>query len=90
LLADRFRAAHSELTRWIGEHPSEAMEQVRKGISDDTGRPMAPALVARAWGRIRFTDRVDPARFAALVANAQACGFLRDAIPLDRLFSSKP
>ena len=51
---------------------------------------MPAALIANAWGRLHFTDRVEPARFAALVADAQSVGFLRDAIPLDRLFSLKP
>jgi hypothetical protein len=31
-----------------------------------------------------------PAQIGGLVADAQSVGFLRDALPLDRLFSGKP
>lgn len=44
----------------------------------------------RAWGRLRFTDRVDQDQFTALVGDAQSVGFLRQAIPLDRMFGGKP
>jgi NitT/TauT family transport system substrate-binding protein len=51
---------------------------------------MPAAIVASAWRRLRFTDKITQAQFEALVGDAQSVGFLRDAIPLDRLFSGKP
>jgi hypothetical protein len=33
---------------------------------------------------------VAPSQFAALVVDAQSVGFLRNAIPLDRMFSKAP
>jgi NitT/TauT family transport system substrate-binding protein len=89
-LAARFRAAHDELTAWINTHGPEAREQVRAGLSATVRREISVELVAGAWRRLRFTARLQPAQFSSLVADAQSAGFLRDAIPLDRLFSGKP
>lgn len=89
-LVKKFVAAHGELTAWVEAHPDEARALVRTGLGAVMHREMPAALVARAWSRLRFTDRVSAARFAALVADAQSVGFLPDAIPLDRLFSGKP
>lgn len=89
-LAERFRAAHVELTQWINGHADEARAQVRAGLSAVTRREMSVAIVTSAWRRLKFTDAVSQAQFDALVGDAQSVGFLRDAIPLDRLFSRKP
>jgi NitT/TauT family transport system substrate-binding protein len=89
-LAERFRAAHTELTAWINANPSEAQALVRTGLAAETKREMSAALVASAWHRLRFTDRTSPEQFASLVKDAQSVGFLRNAIPLDRLFSGTP
>jgi NitT/TauT family transport system substrate-binding protein len=89
-LVEKFRAAHVELTTWINEHPDEAKRQVRQGLGAILHREMTPETVARAWRRLRFTDQISPAQFAQLVTDAQGVGFLRDALPLDRLFSRQP
>ncbi len=89
-LAARFVAAHRELTDWINAHPDEARAQVRAGLSAEVRREIPEAVVAGSWRRLRFTAEVDRAQFDALVAEAQSVGFLRDALPLDRLFSGRP
>lgn len=89
-LAEKFRIAHVELTSWIAVHPAEAQALVRAGIAAETKRDFPAATIANAWRRLRFTDRVTQAQFAALVGEAQSVGFLRDAIPLDRLFPAQP
>lgn len=89
-LAEKFRAAHVELTAWIAAHPAEARELVRAGLGAEMRREMPAELIASAWSRLTFTDTVTPPQLAALVADAQGVGFLRNAIPLDRLFSGKP
>ena len=89
-LAEKFRTAHAELTAWINAHPAEAQSLVRAGLAATLHRDPSAPLVAGAWRRLRFTDRVEPARFASLVADAQSVGFLRNAISLDRLFSGQP
>ncbi|HYC72030.1 MAG TPA: ABC transporter substrate-binding protein [Opitutaceae bacterium] len=89
-LVAKFAAAHRELTAWIAAHGDEARREVRAGLSADMKREISAALIDRSWPRLRFTDTVTQKQFEALVADAQSVGFLRDAIPLDRLFSGKP
>lgn len=90
LLAERFLRAHRELTAWVAAHPGQAQALVRAGLAADTRRDLPAALVAAAWRRLRFTDRAAESQFDELVADARGAGFLRDAIPLGRLFSGKP
>jgi NitT/TauT family transport system substrate-binding protein len=89
-LAAKFRAAHGELTAWINTHEVEARGLVRAGLSAAVHREMSAEIVAGAWHRLRFTAELRPAQIGGLVADAQSVGFLRDALPLDRLFSGKP
>ncbi len=89
-LVAKFKAAHLGLTDWINAHPDEARERVRAGLSAETKREISAVLVASAWKRLTFTGEVSQPRFDALVKEAQSVGFLRNAIPLDRLFSSQP
>ena len=89
-LAGKFRAAHAELTAWIGDHGDEARALVRAGLSAEMRREFSASLVASAWKRLHFTAGLQPAQIEGLVADAQSAGFLRDALPLDRLFSGKP
>ncbi len=89
-LAAKFRAAHVELTAWINAHPEEAREQVRAGLSRAVKREIPASLVAHAWPRIRFTDELKSAQLESFVTDARSVGFLRDAIPLDRLFPVLP
>lgn len=89
-LAERFKAAHLELTRWLNEHADEARAQVRAGLSAEMKREISPELVASAWRRLQFSGQVTRQQFETLVTEAQSVGFLRNAIPLDRMFSSQP
>ena len=89
-LAEQLRAAHIELTAWLNTHPEEARALVGAGLSAETRRPMSTALVASARRRLKFTDQVTQPQFDALVGEAQSVGFLRNAIPLARLFSRQP
>lgn len=89
-IAGKFRVAHSELTTWMGAHAEEAQALVRAGLTAESRREMPAGMVASAWKRLRFTDAVTEAQFSSLVADAQSVGFLKDAIPLTRLFSGKP
>lgn len=89
-LAARFKAAHLELTTWLNEHPEEARDRIRAGLSAEARREISRAVIANAWPRLKFTGEVTQKQFEALVADAQSVGFLRSAIPLDRLFSGQP
>jgi len=89
-LAEKFRAAHGELTAWLNASPDQARALVRAGLSAEVRREISSAIITSAWRRLRFTDQVTAAQFTTLVGDAQSVGFLRDAIPLDRLFSRRP
>jgi len=89
-LAERFVAAHTELTAWLGDHPEAARELVRAGLSAEVRREIPAALIASSWPRLHFTAVVRQEQFETLIGDAQSVGFLRDAIPLDRLFSRRP
>ncbi len=89
-VVEKFRAAHGELTAWINAHPDAARARVRAGLSAEMRREMSDAIITNAWRRLKFTAAVTQAQFSALVGDAQSVGFLRDAIPLDRLFSRRP
>ncbi len=89
-LAEKFRAAHGELTAWLHQHPAEAQALVRAGLAAEMRHDISAALVASAWRRLRFTDQVTPAQLASVVTDAQNVGFLRNALPLDRLFQRSP
>jgi NitT/TauT family transport system substrate-binding protein len=53
-------------------------------------REMSSAIIANAWPRLKYTGEVTQKQFETLVSDAQSVGFLRNAIPLDRLFSGQP
>ncbi len=89
-VAAKFKAAHQELTTWLAEHPDEAKAQVQAGLTAEFRRAMPKEIVASAWKRLKFSDQVTQRQFEALVIDAQSVGFLRNSIPLDRLFSAKP
>ena len=89
-LAEKFNAAHIELTQWINAHPAEARARVRAGLSAEMKHDMSAVIVDNAWKRLQFSEQVTQAQFDTLVADAQSVGFLRNAIPLDRLFSKQP
>lgn len=89
-LVEKFKAAHLELTAWINAHPEEAQARVRAGLTAETRRDMPAAIIASAWKRLTFRGEVSRDQFDALVLEAQSVGFLRNAIPLDRMFSSQP
>ncbi len=89
-LAERFRAAHVELTSWVRAHPAEAKETVRKGLGAEMRREISAELVGQAWSRLVFTSELRAESLERLVRDAQQVGFLRDAIPLDRLLLPRP
>ncbi len=89
-LAARLRQAHVELTAWIVAHPAEAQEQVRVALTAETRREISATLVAAAWQRLHFTDKVEASALEKFMADAQAAGLLKQSLPLDRLVSGRP
>lgn len=89
-LAAKFKAAHIELTQWLATHPVEAQAKVRAGLSAEMKREMPAVIIEKAWPRLHFSSDVTQPQFDTLVKDAQSVGFLRNSIPLDRLFSGQP
>jgi NitT/TauT family transport system substrate-binding protein len=84
-LAQRFVAAHEELTQWIRDNPAAAQAMVREELGAEMRSEMNAELVARAWSRIVLTDAVSREALERYVANAKAAGFLRSTTDLSRL-----
>lgn len=87
VIVEKFRRAHLELTSWLQAQPTEAKALVRAGLSIEARREISAELIASAWRRLKFTDQVTQAQLQLLVADAQLAGFMRNAIPLDQLFT---
>lgn len=85
-LAGKFVKAHEELTRWIQENPEEARKTVIEALSADTRTAVSPAIVERAWTRLRFAVEVDRDSIAAYLKAAENIGFLQEVPPLSTLF----
>lgn len=89
-LAARFLTAHRELTSWLQGNPAAAREKVRRALSTEVRREVPAELIERAWARLTFTDRISRPAWERLMADAQALGFVRQSVPLDRLFPAQP
>lgn len=86
----KFVQAHKELTAWLAANPVEARSTLRAALSNAVKRQLSSEIIESSWKRLHFTDKVTRDQFESLVSDAQSVGFLRDAIPLDSLFSQKP
>jgi NitT/TauT family transport system substrate-binding protein len=78
-------AAHRELTEWIKANPAEAQKLARAELEAETRAKFAPELVISAWKRIVLTSDASLDALKALISDAQAVGFLRNAPDLSRL-----
>jgi hypothetical protein len=47
---------------------------------------VSATVLERAWGRMRFADRVPRAELNSFVVAARGAGFAVEELPLDRLF----
>lgn len=78
-------AAHRELTDWIKANPEDAQKLAREELEAETRAKFAPELVVSAWKRIVLTSDASLDALKAMIADAQAVGFLRNAPDLSRL-----
>jgi NitT/TauT family transport system substrate-binding protein len=78
-------AAHRELTEWIKANPEEAQKLAKDELEAETRAKFAPELVTSAWKRIVLTSDASLDALKAMIADAQAVGFLRNAPDLSRL-----
>src|SRR3954453_6717830 len=84
-LVRKIIAAHTELTEWIRNNPTEAQRLVRDELIAETRGHISAALIAHAWTRIRLTVDISRDELNASVESAKSVGFLRDAPHLSRL-----
>jgi len=83
-LAQRFVAAHRELTAWIETHPDDARAGVRDELSAETRGTVPATLVENCWPRMRFVSDVTRASFESFLDRAVRTGMLAESFPLDR------
>lgn len=88
-LLKKFIAAHIELSEWINQHPAEAKQILNAEIKAETTRPLAPAVLERAWARLELTS--DPIRDSLLksATAAHQIGFIKQAPELSRIYDLK-
>lgn len=83
-------AAHSELTQWISDHPTEAQQAVAEELRELTQSSIDPALIRKAWPRIRMTARLNEELLRRFVKEACRAGFLRREPDITGLISLSP
>ncbi len=88
-LLKKWIAAQVELTAWIQAHPAEAQKILNDELKAETTRPLAPAVLERAWARLELTH--DPIQDSLLhsAKDAHEIGFLRQPPELGRLYDLK-
>ncbi len=84
-LAQKFAAAHRELTDWIQKNPEAAQKLVVAELTEEVRKEVKAELIAHAWKRITLTNEASRGTFEKFVVNAKKAGFLRTAPALDRL-----
>jgi NitT/TauT family transport system substrate-binding protein len=84
-LVRKIVAANSELTEWIQAHPAEAQNLLVGELKAETKTDFAPADVAEAWKRIRFTTEIPSGLIAKAVQDGKEAGFLKGGTDTSKL-----
>lgn len=84
------RTAHTELCRWINEHPEEAQQMVLAELKELTKGSLDASLVCSAWQRIRITPELSESQLQHFVRDAYAAGFLRKLPDISSLIDTSP
>jgi NitT/TauT family transport system substrate-binding protein len=72
-LVKRFLEAHLEVTEWMQKHPADAQKRLNEQLTRIVTKPMPPALLADAFGRVTVT--FDPLA-GPLLKSAERAGAL--------------
>jgi len=86
-LLKKFIAAHEALTARIASEPDFAKPAVAAALLKATTRPIPPALLDRAWPRLKFTTALDRKDFESAMNDARAAGLLPETADLTNLFA---
>jgi NitT/TauT family transport system substrate-binding protein len=87
-LAQKFVAAHGELTEWINKNPEEAQRLLKAELLAETKSDMSPEVIAAGWRRIGFTSEVPRASVETFMQNSVRAGFIKSAPDLTKLFET--
>ena len=88
VLAQKFLAAHRELTAWVKAHPEEAQKRVCDELSIRMRRPMPLSLIRKAWGRLYFENAIEIQSFEKFMADARLTGLSRMHSDLSNLIEN--
>lgn len=75
-LAERFVAAHVEVTDWMNAHPDDARRLVNEALVRLTGKPLSESVLRGAFSRMEATYDPLPATVAASARRAWELGYL--------------
>jgi NitT/TauT family transport system substrate-binding protein len=84
-LAAALVRAHTELTDWINQHPSEAKTLIQAELTAEMRHDFSPQVIEKSWPRLRFTPEISRAPFEAFLIDAKKAGFLHQSVDLSRL-----
>ncbi|KWW99992.1 ABC transporter [Carbonactinospora thermoautotrophica] len=76
---DALLRGHVAATAWIRQHPEQAKRVVNAQLGALGGKPLAPAVLDRAWSRIEVTDDPLAVTLAVSARHAYAAGLLSQA-----------
>jgi NitT/TauT family transport system substrate-binding protein len=87
-LANKIVSANKELTDWIQAHSDEAQRLLIAELKEETKTEFAPADVAQAWRRIKFTTEVSQELLGKAVQDGKDAGFYKGATDTSKLLEN--
>jgi len=87
-LANKIVSANKELTDWILAHTDEAQRLLIAELKEETRTDFAPADVAQAWRRIKFTTEVSKELLAKAVQDGKDAGFYKGSTDTSKLLEN--
>ena len=88
---DALLRGHVEATNWLVAHADEARGKVNAALEKLTGKPIAEAVITRAFASLSFSTDPQMASLTKSAADAAALGLLKlDGIDLAPLYDPAP
>lgn len=87
-LTKKIAAANKELTDWIQANTEEAQKLLLAELKEETRTDFAPADVAQAWKRIKFTTDVPKDLIDKAVKDGKDAGFYKGSTDTSKLLQS--
>ena len=87
-LAKKIVSANKELTDWIQAQTDEAQRLLIAELKEETKTEFAPADVAQAWRRIKFTTEVSKELLAKAGQDGKDAGFYKGGTDTSKLLEN--